>query len=101
MDVELALKINKLVHDNCKDVPHRIGIDIERLVRLHQSELKICNKHCVGNNKVALPTDNESYKIAQKIYSYCYVGINDELYIGAKAIPKVIQLWERIKKKKQ
>jgi hypothetical protein len=40
MDVELALKINRLVHNECKDVPHDIGIRIEKLVRLHQSELK-------------------------------------------------------------
>lgn len=42
MDVELALKINRLVHNECKDVPHDIGIRIEELVRLHQSELKNC-----------------------------------------------------------
>ena len=44
MDIELALKINKLVHNECKDVPHDIGLRIEELVRLHQSELKNCNK---------------------------------------------------------
>ncbi len=43
MDVELALKINKLVHNECKDVPHDIGLRIEELVRLHQSELKNCS----------------------------------------------------------
>uniref|UniRef100_A0A6H2A6I7 Uncharacterized protein n=1 Tax=viral metagenome TaxID=1070528 RepID=A0A6H2A6I7_9ZZZZ len=36
MDVELALKINKLVHNECKEVPHDIGLRIEELVRLHQ-----------------------------------------------------------------
>ena len=43
MDVELALKINRLVHNEYKDVPHDIGLRIEELVRLHQSELKNCS----------------------------------------------------------
>jgi len=43
MDVELALKINRMVHNECKDVPHDIGLRIEELVRLHQSELKNCS----------------------------------------------------------
>lgn len=43
MDVELALKINRLVHNECKDVPHDIGLRIEELVRLHQSKLKNCS----------------------------------------------------------
>jgi hypothetical protein len=40
MDVELALKINRLVHNECKDVQHDIGLRIEELVRLHQGEEK-------------------------------------------------------------
>lgn len=32
MDVELALKINKLIHDECKDVPHDIGLRVLQLV---------------------------------------------------------------------
>ena len=43
MDVELALKINRMVHNECKDVPHDIGLRIEELVRLHQRELKNCS----------------------------------------------------------
>ena len=39
MDVELALKINRMVHNECKDVPHDIGLRIEELVRLHQSDI--------------------------------------------------------------
>ena len=35
-DVELALKINKLVHNECKEVQHDIGLRIEEIVRLHQ-----------------------------------------------------------------
>lgn len=33
MNVELALKINKMVHDECKNVPHDIGMRIESLMR--------------------------------------------------------------------
>ena len=38
MDVELALKINKIIHDECKDVPHDIGLRISELVEKHQAE---------------------------------------------------------------
>ena len=36
MDVDLALKLAKLIHDECKDVPHDIGIKAEMIVRKHQ-----------------------------------------------------------------
>ena len=32
-DVELALKLNKLVHDECKDVPHDIGLRLLGIVK--------------------------------------------------------------------
>jgi len=32
-DVELALKLNKLVHDECKDVPHDIGLRLLDIVK--------------------------------------------------------------------
>ena len=32
MDVDLALELNKLVHDECKDAPHDIGIRLIRIV---------------------------------------------------------------------
>ena len=32
-DVELALKMNKLVHDECKDVPHDIGLRLLEIVK--------------------------------------------------------------------
>ena len=32
-DVELALKMNKLVHDECKDVPHDIGLRLLDIVK--------------------------------------------------------------------
>ena len=38
MDVELALKINKIIHDECNDVPHDIGLRISELVEKHQAE---------------------------------------------------------------
>jgi hypothetical protein len=50
MDVELALKINRLVHNECKDVPHDIGLKIEELVRVHQSELNSCSTPDVSDS---------------------------------------------------
>ncbi len=41
MDVELALKINRLVHNECKDVPHDIGLRITELVNKHQDQLRL------------------------------------------------------------
>jgi|AntAceMinimDraft_16_1070373.scaffolds.fasta_scaffold813127_1 hypothetical protein len=38
MDVELALKINKIVHDECKDAPHDIGLRIIELIENHQAK---------------------------------------------------------------
>ena len=32
-DVELAIKMNKLVHDECKDVPHDIGLRLLEIVK--------------------------------------------------------------------
>ena len=32
MDVELALEINRMVHNKCKDVPHDIGLRIVELI---------------------------------------------------------------------
>jgi hypothetical protein len=44
MDVELALKINKLIHDECKDVPHDIGLRVSELVENHQAEQLILSE---------------------------------------------------------
>lgn len=32
-EVQLALELNKLVHENCKDVPHDIGIRLMDIVK--------------------------------------------------------------------
>ena len=37
-NVELALKINKMVHNECTDAPHDIGLRIERLVRFNSKK---------------------------------------------------------------
>jgi len=39
--VSLFLKINKLIHDECKDVPHDIGLRIGELMEQGQKETKI------------------------------------------------------------
>jgi hypothetical protein len=38
MDVKLALKLSKAVHDRCHNVPHDIGITLEQIVREHENE---------------------------------------------------------------
>ena len=68
MDVKLALKINRLVHNECKDVPHDIGIKIEELVRLHQSELKNCFIPDVSNAKRTVCPECNSEKVHISYY---------------------------------
>jgi len=36
-DATLAIKLSKYVHDNCKDVPHDIGLKLEKIVSEHFS----------------------------------------------------------------
>lgn len=36
-DVELALKLSRYVHDNCKDVPHDIGLKLVEIISEHFS----------------------------------------------------------------
>lgn len=33
LDVDLALEINRFVHNSCKDVPHDIGLNIIKLIK--------------------------------------------------------------------
>ena len=39
MNVDLALELSKLVHNECKDVPHDIGIRLIRIVEKHQEAI--------------------------------------------------------------
>ena len=41
MDVDLAIKLSKLVHDECKEVPHNIGITLTRIIEKHQKQLTL------------------------------------------------------------
>ena len=34
-DVDLAIKLSKYVHDNCKDVPHDIGLKLVEIISEH------------------------------------------------------------------
>lgn len=34
-DVELAVKLSKYVHDNCKEVPHDIGMKLMEIISEH------------------------------------------------------------------
>jgi len=37
-EVKLALEMNKLVHNKCKDVPHDIGLKLMDIVKKHIGE---------------------------------------------------------------
>lgn len=37
-DVELALKLSKIVHNECKDVPHGIGIKLAQAVEFYNKK---------------------------------------------------------------
>lgn len=37
MDTKLALKLAKIVHETCKDVPHDIGITLAECVEKHNN----------------------------------------------------------------
>lgn len=44
-DVEMALEMNALVHQECKDVPHDIGIKLAQIAaKYHQQMGMAC--HC-------------------------------------------------------
>jgi len=49
----LALKLNKIVHDRCKEVPHDIGLDLNGAVTqwMSKSWIKLPD---IENNKVQL-----------------------------------------------
>ena len=37
-EIKLALEMNKLVHNECKDVPHDIGLKLLEIVKKHIGE---------------------------------------------------------------
>jgi hypothetical protein len=39
-DIDLALKISRMIHNECKAVPHDIGLRIEELIRIHKKMKK-------------------------------------------------------------
>jgi hypothetical protein len=44
MNVDLAIELSKLVHNECKDVPHDIGIRLIRIVEKHEEAMDYT--HC-------------------------------------------------------
>jgi hypothetical protein len=54
MDVELALKINRLIHNECKDVPHDIGFRIVKLIDKQKaaiSDTRCCETFYCNNKE--------------------------------------------------
>jgi len=50
MNIELALKINKLIHDECKDAPHDIGL---KVIQLIEAETEAKN---ISSNLLIMPS---------------------------------------------
>lgn len=46
MKTELALKVNKLIHDSCKDVPHDIGFKVMELIEAENPILAFFKWYC-------------------------------------------------------
>ena len=63
-DVELALKLNKLVHDECKDVPHDIGLRIVELIERKPAITSFCN--CKGGAKGRTVTADFEQQICEQ-----------------------------------
>jgi len=40
-EVKLALELNKVVHNECRDVPHDIGLRLLEVVKKHIQELNL------------------------------------------------------------
>jgi hypothetical protein len=34
--IQLCLKVNKMIHDECKDIPHDIGLRVMELIEKHR-----------------------------------------------------------------
>lgn len=81
---EIALKISKIVHDNCDNVPHDIGLKIMESLSLPLvSDCVIIKQHdclygnfemqCCGNCKAGPITKLENYcpKCGHKIGKHC------------------------------
>ena len=47
-EVKLALEMNKLVHDECKDVPHDIGLLLLEIVKKNMND-QLCQYNVVGS----------------------------------------------------
>jgi hypothetical protein len=58
MDVELALKINRLIHNECKDVPHDIGFRIVKLI--DKQKAAISDTRCCEELKDDLQFERKS-----------------------------------------
>ena len=74
MDVELALKINRTIHDECKDVPHDIGLRITELIKNHKADQLIKNNFS-NEREMFLDLINHSIDMANSLTSE---GILDE-----------------------
>ena len=56
--VKLALKLNKLVHNRCKDVPHDIGLQLIDIVIQHTRWISVSEKLPPKNELVSVRNDD-------------------------------------------
>ena len=61
MNVDLAIELSKLVHNECKDVPHDIGIRLIRIVEKHEEAINYTR--CCAE----LPTKEDLSSLISKV----------------------------------
>ena len=87
--IELCLKVNKMIHDECKDVPHDIGLRVMELIEKHRhlscfcecehpnrengyTYCHSCNNHISDERfeELTKEEENEQWRNIFNIYTY-------------------------------
>lgn len=64
--------------------------DSQKLIKcMYDAMEEYANQFKLPTVRGVMLTDAQNYEIAQKFYKYCYVQPNDDLAIGANAIPLI------------
>ena len=69
--------MNKLVHNECKDVPHDIGLKLLKIVKKHIGEQ--LNLPPVSNNKVAVCSPCDDIKCTSRYSLFCKTKCEDRI----------------------
>lgn len=76
-EIKLALEMNKLVHNECKDVPHDIGLKLLEIVKKHIGEQ--LNLPPVSNNEVAVCSPCDDIKCTSRYSLFCKTKCEDRI----------------------